>query len=103
MSFELQKGQENHALSDTPPLGEMDRMLIKMLAARAGVAPKKLEADYRRGDLSALLSSLPSDSRNKVSEILSDPAKAAAAKKAAEKAVQSDAIRRIMNNKQNGR
>ena len=85
MSFELQKGQENHALSDTPPLGEMDRMLIKMLAARAGVDPKKLEADYRRGDLSALLSSLPSDSRNKVSEILSDPAKAAAAQKSGRK------------------
>ena len=98
MSFELQKGEHN-ALSDSAPLGEMDKMLIKMLAARAGADPKKLEADYRRGDLSALLSTLPSDSRNKVSEILSDPAKAADAKKAAEKAVQSDAIRRMMDRK----
>ena len=54
MSFELQKGEHN-ALSDSAPLGEMDKMLIKMLAARAGADPKKLEADYRRGDLSALL------------------------------------------------
>ncbi len=100
MNFEIQKNQQGN-LSDTPQLGEMDRALIRMLAARTGADPKKLEADFRRGDLSSLLSALPKDSQNKVSEILSDPAKAAAAKKAAEKAVQSDAIGRMMKKKHN--
>ena len=98
MNFDMQKGQQG-TLSDNSQLGEMDRTLIRMLASRTGADPKKLEADFRRGDLSALLSSLPKDSQNKVSEILSDPAKAAAAKKAAEKAVQSNAIGRMMKKK----
>ncbi len=98
MNYDMQKGHQD-ALSENPQLGEMDRTLIQLLAARTGADPRKLEADFRRGDLSALLSSLPRDSQNKVSEILSDPKKTAAAKKAAEKAVQSDAIGRMMQKK----
>lgn len=80
-------------------LSELDRTLLKILAAKVGADPEKLTEGYRKNGLGSVLSALPEKERLSVTDILSDPKKAESAKRSAEKAVQSQTIRRILNKK----
>lgn len=95
---ELQGGLQGrlHAELQKDSLSELDRTLLKILAAKVGTDPEKLTEGYRKNGLGSVLSALPDKDRLSVTDILSDPKKAESAKRSAEKAVQSQTIRRIL-------
>ena len=78
---ELQGGLHNELQKDS--LSELDRTLLKILAAKVGADPEKLTEGYRKNGLGSVLSALPDRDRLSVTK------KAESAKRSAEKAVQS--------------
>ena len=93
---ELVKEKKIIEISDVRDETGLDGLKIAIDLKR-GADPEKLTEGYRKNGLGSVLSALPDKDRLSVTDILSDPKKAESAKKSAEKAVQSQTIRRILD------
>ena len=90
--FDIQK-RPSAVPENTPPLSEMDKMLLRMLASQTGADLHQLTRDYQVGNIDALLSALPEDKRAAARQVIRDPAAAEKARRLAS----SDAVQKMMN------
>ena len=90
--FDIQK-RPSAVPENTPPLSEMDKMLLRMLASQTGADLHQLTRDYQAGNIDALLSALPEDKRAVAQQVIRDPAAAEIARRLAS----SDAVQKMMN------
>lgn len=90
--FDIQK-RPSAVPENTPPLSEMDKMLLRMLASQTGADLHQLTRDYQSGNIDALLSALPEDKRAVAQQVIRDPAAAEKARRLAS----SDAVQKMMN------
>ena len=90
--FDIQK-RPSAVPENTPPLSEMDKMLLRMLASQTGADLNQLTRDYQSGNIDALLSALPEDKRAVARQVIRDPAAAEKARRLAS----SDAVQKIIN------
>lgn len=90
--FDIQK-RPSAVPENTPPLSEMDKMLLRMLASQTGADLHQLTRDYQSGNIDALLSALPEDKRAVARQVIRDPAAAEKARRLAS----SDAVQKMMN------
>ena len=90
--FDIQK-RPSAVPENTPPLSEMDKMLLRMLASQTGADLHQLTRDYQSGNIDALLSALPEDKRAVAQQVIRAPAAAEKARRLAS----SDAVQKMIN------